>query len=280
LQFWARPTRANWTVSDPSHDKNLPSTEQLGRICLAFHKVSSGLSFGVTNYSPQRFEKLLGYLIHSGFCLRDLGSGSEPRLSITFDDGYMHLADLLPELSDRYSFQPLVFVPTFFIGKTNSWDYSHLFRKVSHLDRNSISRLSKAGVLFGSHGHRHLDLRFQDLKIIREELTVSKAILEDIIGREVIDISYPFGRQNQDILDIAAECGYRRGFTMSFPSSNDNPLAQGRVAVYGFDRYRTVVRKLSGGGLLYRLERLKSGLCNQLSFGTVLLNRWFPRKHF
>lgn len=248
-------------------------------MCLAFHKVSSGLSFGVTNYSPRRFERLLDFLDRSGLDLSGKEAVPDRRVLITFDDGYMHLADLLPELIERFSFQPLVFVPTYYIGKTNSWDYSHLFRKVWHLDRSSIRGLSESGVLFGSHGHSHLDLRFQGESIVREELTISKNIIEDITGKEVTDISYPFGRCNQTILEIAAGCGYLRGFTMKFPTASDTELARGRAAVYSFDSRRVVLRKLAGGGPLYRLERFKSGLCNQLSFGTVLLNRLFPRRH-
>lgn len=265
-------------MSESPPKSSSPISQTNRHLCLAFHKVSSGLSFGVTNYSPHRFRKLLEYLGNSGFGFSGQAPAKERQVLITFDDGYMHLSDLLPELIERYSFQPLVFMPTYFIGKSNSWDYSHLFRKVEHLDRSAIRKLSEAGVRFGSHGHRHLDLRFENNKGILEELTISKTILEDITGKEVSDISYPFGRYNMNVLEMVTQCGYQNGFTMKFPTIDDTSLIQGRAAVYSFDSYRTVLRKL-GGGPLYRLEQFKSTCCNQLSFGTVILNRIFPRPH-
>jgi hypothetical protein len=250
----------------------LPSRPKI----LAFHKVTSQVSFGVTNYPPRRFERLLAFLQSQGFVFQPvetiLSKNDTQCLAITFDDGYQHLADVLPPLMQKYRFQPVVFLPTKYLGKPNSWDYSHLFRSTPHLDSRSIKRLVAQGVQFGSHGHSHINLSRCDEGTLRRELNHSKAILEDLLGKDVSYISYPFGRYNQEVLEATLEAGYTRGFAMRFPEDGDMALTIGRFGVYGYDTVSSVVRKLSEGPF-YNVEKWKARLTNRLSDGTVIYNR-------
>ena len=124
---------------------------------LAFHKLCPFFTWGITNYHPDNFERLLAWLIEQGYSLE--GSTENPKsILISFDDGYAHLNDILPPLIDRYRFKPIIFMPTAFIGRDNSWDYSHAIQSLPHLERGQIQTLSNAGVSFGSHGHTHQDL--------------------------------------------------------------------------------------------------------------------------
>ncbi len=261
--------------SDLSPGRYLRPLQFRARV-LAFHKVIPQFSFGSTNYPPRRFERLLALLGQGGFVFQTLESvlsSSDPKaLSITFDDGYQHLADVLPPLMQKYRFKPVVFLPTKYLGKANSWDYSHLFRSTPHLDSKSIKRLAALGVQFGSHGHSHINLCRCDEKTLRHELNHSKAVLEDTLGTQVNFISYPFGRYNQEVLEAALEAGYTRGFTMRFPEDGDMALAVGRFGVYGYDTAASVFRKLSGGPF-YSVEKWKARFTNRLSGGTVIYNR-------
>jgi len=193
---------------------------------------------------------------------------------ISFDDGYQHLAGWLPQLMKQYNFKPLVFMPTAWIGKSNRWDYSHLFRSVPHLDRRSIQDLARIGVQFGSHGHSHVDLTSCDEPKLIRELTESKDILEQLTGQDITTISYPFGRCNRRVRLAVAEAGYDFGFTMDFPTDRDDiPLAHGRIAIYGYDTCFSINQKIRRGRF-YHLEHLKARITNKLSGGTVILNRW------
>lgn len=262
--------------SEPTHRSLSPRPGQPTAI-LTFHQLLSGLSFSVTSYSPQRFERLLQDLIKAGFNFAVPGQSElQPEgrgVVISFDDGYQHLYDYLPDLMSRYEFQPIIFVPTAFIGRSNRWDYSHTLRPVRHLSKDAIRSLSKHNVVFGSHGHSHCDLTACTPEKLRGELVESRKTLEDITARAVVSISYPFGRYNQRVLDAAEEAGYDRGYTMRFPTAQDQFLALGRYAIYGFDTGYTVRQKLTGGPL-YSLERLTAHFINGLSLGTIILNRW------
>ena len=245
-----------------------------------FHKVTSRFTFGSTNYSPRRLRRLLTLLVNWGYRLQSVDQALQNQTplsaAVTFDDGYNHLVDILPVLMDEYGLRPLVFVPTAFIGRPNSWDYSHRLRTEPHLDTRNIAALAARGVEFGSHGHRHVDLTRCDARALRAELTVSKSLLEDITGSPVTCISYPFGRYNQQVLEAVRESGYRKGFTMKFPEVGDSRLTIGRYGVYGYDTAASIRRRLSRGRL-YRLEKWKADLTNRLSGGTSLWQRLRPR---
>jgi len=191
---------------------------------------------------------------------------------VTFDDAYQHLLITLPELMERFKFRPLIFVPTGLIGRSNRWDYSHFVRPMEHLNRDSIRRLVEMGVSFGSHGHSHTDLTSLDAGRLGAELLFSKATLEDLTGRPVTAISYPFGRCDERIRKAASAAGYTEGYTLRFPWIDDHPMARGRTAVYGYDTPLSIFLKL-GGEHWAALEALKAGITNRLSGGTILLNR-------
>lgn len=246
---------------------------------LAFHKLSPGFSFGSTNFSPNRFELLLGYLQSKGWSFssalpRDRGEANDsPSLAVTFDDGYAHLASVLPRLIDLFGIEPLIFMPTAFIGKPNSWDYTHYFVKEPHLDRPAMRMLAERGVKFGSHSHGHVDLAGLSGRRLMMELRQSKETLQDIVRQEVTSISYPFGRASSEVLEAAKECGYHVGYTMRFPTESDSALMLGRIPIYGYDTPLSIGAKLAGNGTAYQIERFKCVVTNSLSGGTVLLNR-------
>lgn len=238
---------------------------------LAFHKLCPFFTWGITNYPPDSFERLLHWLIGQGYSL-DGHNNKQNSILISFDDGYAHLSEILPPLIERYQFRPIIFMPTDCIGSDNTWDYSHAIQSLPHLDRARIQALSKAGVTFGSHGHTHRDLtRLNSFELV-EELTRSRDILEDITGERVTSISYPFGNSTKRVRELAAEKGYEIGYTMRFPSQTDSPLLTGRIPVYSIDNLLSIKYKLSSGAM-HRIERGKSAIIHAFSAGTGLLNR-------
>lgn len=244
---------------------------------LAFHRLQRSFSYGPNNFSPRRFKKLLSRLKGKGYQFVSLKqllfAPDSKKIALTFDDGYAHLAKQLPPLMEQFEFRPTIFIPTFYIGKKNKWDYNYYFQKCPHLSESKIRFLANEGVEFGSHTHSHTSLlRLSEIQL-KTELSESKRILEDITSQEIDSISYPFGRYNQQILDQVRRAGYKYGLTMNFPDHSDSKLALGRYAIYGYDTYRTIESKIKRGRL-FVVEKAKARLTNKLSGGTILLNRF------
>ena len=259
------------TASDPDQEPR-----PLNEYVLVFHKVMPGISFGVTNYSPTRLRRLLKFLTFLEYRFTPSHNSPHRCVRVTFDDAYEHLAEHLPPLIEEFGLRPLIFVPTAYIGKDNTWDYSSGISRVPHLSKDQIKALAQAGVEFGSHGHRHVDLTGLSPDALTDDLRASKDILEDILGEKINSLSYPFGRLNQIVTDSVAALGFTRGYTMSFPGEQDTDLSQGRCAVYSYDTPFSVQQKI-GSGPLRRVESLKARLTTRLSGGTILWNRWFGR---
>ena len=248
---------------------------------LTFHKTINQFSFGSTNYSPVRIASLLEFLRSENYRFGSISEALKLRdksffLAISFDDGYQHLLDNLPPLMEKFNFKPTIFIPTFYIGKDNDWDYSYHFQNVPHLNRDGIKILASEGVEFGTHGHSHCDLRSLSIEKLKEELITSKKILEDITGERVLYVSYPFGRYNQLVETEIEKAGYQSAFTMKFPERSDSQYSRGRYAVYGFDSILAVYRKITRKSF-YRYEKFKAGITNHLSGGTILFNRLFNK---
>lgn len=248
---------------------------------LTFHKMTPEFSFSSTNYSPRRFDRLLAFFSERSIKITPLEKTvtekGERALAVTFDDGYGHLARYLPPLMERFDFRPTIFVITGFIGRANSWDYTYFIRPTPHLDRKQIRVLADNGVTFGSHGHRHRDMTACSPAVLKAELVDSKKALEDIIGREVTALSYPFGRFNRRVLEEARTAGYRLAFTMDFPETADENMSLGRIPVYGFDSRLAVFQKIFRGPL-YEMEKLKSTFTHRLAAGTIILNKIRSRR--
>ncbi len=244
---------------------------------LAFHKMQTSFSFGANNYSPRRFENLLKYITENDYSFISIdeigGELKEKSILITFDDGYAHLYKYLPQFIQKYNFKPLIFIPTNQIGKSNSWDYSHIFQSCPHLNEEQIKKLAGVGVDFGSHSHHHVDLTSLTFNQLKMELKQSKDILENVIGKEVNSISYPFGRFNKHVIGESRKAGYQHGFTMKFPYDTDTSLTLGRFPIYGFDTLFSIRQKIEHR-MFYHCERFKSSCTSKLSGGTVLLNKF------
>ena len=79
--------------------------------------------------------------------------------------------------------------------------------------------MSTAGIGFGSHTITHPNLTQCSLEQIKKELVDSKQMIEQLTGKEIISLAYPYGAVNESIKSITAETGYKFGV-----ATNSGPL--------------------------------------------------------
>lgn len=78
-----------------------------------------------------------------------------------------------------------------------------------------IRKMKKDGISFGSHTKTHKNLCLLSDEEVMEELEGSKKVLEENLGAETIEFSYPFGIYNERIKRLAKKAGFgyaRTGF--------------------------------------------------------------------
>lgn len=167
------------------------------------------------------------------------------RLSITFDDGYLDNLEVAAPILDELGFSFTVFVTSDFVRH----------QKKGFLSPSNLRDLSIfSGATIGSHGATHCALTECNDEELENELISSKKFLEDVIGKEVSSIAYPYGAANRRVRNAALNAGYQLG-ACSLAGTNQavrDPLMLARTEIISWDTNRIFSQKLRGYWDWYR----------------------------
>jgi peptidoglycan/xylan/chitin deacetylase (PgdA/CDA1 family) len=243
---------------------------------LAYHKVTNRFEFGITRTTPSQFESQMKFLndnleiVNGDVLLRN--NDLSNKAILTFDDGYEDFYYNAFPILQKYNFPAIVFLITSSIGKQNLWDANLGGIKFRHLNWEQIREMSENGIEFGSHTVNHTDLTRLSEREIYHELAESKSILESKLGKPLRFISYPFGKYNDTVMDIARNVGYNAGFSLNPHHSNHtfNRFAIKRTAVYMLDnRFIYSIKCRNTHSRLYWTQDLVCRFINKCSNGTI-----------
>lgn len=165
--------------------------------------------------SPRQFREQMSLLAEQGYRGVSLSEALQlldqrplfPRaVCLTFDDGFRDFySEALPVLEQR-GFKATLFLVAGWIGKTSYWSSYRRDRPL--LDWNEIKHLVALGYEMGSHTFSHVDLRTLSAAQLREELEMSKALLEAQLEMPVNSFAYPGGAFTDREVQAVAEAGY------------------------------------------------------------------------
>jgi peptidoglycan/xylan/chitin deacetylase (PgdA/CDA1 family) len=125
---------------------------------------------------------------------------------LTFDDGFGDFHSRALPLLDRYGFTATVFVTTGWVQDNGPLPAGR--RPGRMLSWSQIAEAAGAGIEVAAHSRLHPQLDQLPAKLLREELRVSKAQLEDKLGGRVAGLAYPFGYSNARVRQAARELGH------------------------------------------------------------------------
>lgn len=228
----------------------------------------------VLDNQKENFIHQLDYLTkkYSFISLRSLNTLPQKRnlISITFDDGLSSiLKNALPELIKR-GISTTIFIPAANIGSYPKWEQKgqEIYYSDKIMNKHEIKELSDLGVEIASHTLKHTDLTSVHLEPAKEELHLSKSILEEITHKEIVSFSFPYGSYNDDLISLALNCGYNFVYTTQ-PEIISLPTKQkvfGRVSVEPDDCLLEFKLKTAGAySWLPGALRLKRKIKNILS---------------
>lgn len=186
--------------------KNLPASF----INLLYHEVSQDiLTSGFQNkdnipytHSPEQFVEMMTEMKKqnqlSAIAIEDFDLNvPQQNCLITFDDGGKS-AMLSSEILEKMGAIGHFFISTQFISKPG------------FLSEKELQSLAQKKHHLGSHSHTHpMIFRSLSYQKMKEEWSVSKKILEDIVGKEILSCSVPGGDADQKTYESAMECGYK-----------------------------------------------------------------------
>lgn len=143
---------------------------------------------------------------------------------ITFDDAHYSQFKIAAPVLNQFGMSGVFFATTAWVG--------------CHADIMSwreLRELHEAGHTIGSHTHTHPMLTSCGSRSLRNELEVSKQLLQDRIGDEVNCISIPSGRVDGRVLAACKSAGYVRVYTSRVGEyrapSQESPEVIGRLVV-------------------------------------------------
>ena len=186
---------------------------------LMYHSVDrdSSPAYRRWTVTPERFAEHMAVLRDRGRVpltvaqlAEQLRSGrvAENAVAITFDDG---LADFrlraLPVL-ERFGFASTLFVTTGYVGETSRWlaDLDEGDRPM--LSWAEIAEVSRRNVEIGAHTHTHPQLDLLDLATARQEIELSKSLLEGHLEGPVRSFAYPHGYSTKGVRRLVAKAGF------------------------------------------------------------------------
>lgn len=166
--------------------------------------------------SPERFERQLDWIRARGMrgvsmaeLLRARQAGRARGLvGLTFDDGYADFATWVVPTLLRRGFSATVFMVAGEVGGHNRWDTGPCRDLMSE---KQLRWVAEQGMEIGSHGLWHRNMPQLDDEELDRELRESRAVLQDMIGRDVAGFAYPYGYLSAREVDAVRAAGYGYG---------------------------------------------------------------------
>jgi len=172
---------------------------------LMYHSIgsSNNLSVSTNNFDKQMsFMKKNNYKTISFKDLNNLNKGFKYFI-ITFDDGYEDVHDNALPIMKKYGFHSICYFVTSLIGQYNVWDLDQKnFNKLKLMDVDKISSWLNNGMDIGAHSATHQNLTTLDSIKKKIEIENPKKYFNDTFSINVESFSYPFGRYDEESLDL------------------------------------------------------------------------------
>ena len=146
--------------------------------------------------------------------VRDADGGGRDLGAITFDDGLADTMRTAVALLAERGARATLYVPTGLLGKP----HPDLASGERILDRAGVAEIAGAGVEIGAHTVDHVDLQTLAYPDALDQLRRNRAELEDITGRAVRSLAYPYGSFGPEAMRAAEEAGFDSAWGCSGPA--------------------------------------------------------------
>jgi peptidoglycan/xylan/chitin deacetylase (PgdA/CDA1 family) len=190
---------------------------------------------------PRRFMtqmRLLSMLGYKGLSMRMLtpyleGQKTGKVVGITFDDGYQNNLFNAAPILKKFNFSATCYLVSQRIGTTNTWDDDKGITQRPLMNQSEVQEWLNLGLDIGAHTQTHPLLEELSVQKSQEEIFNCINDLEIMFKVSIKDFCYPFGRFNEQLVNMIKEAGYITGATMrrGRATSQSNKLALPRIPI-------------------------------------------------
>lgn len=187
-----------------------------------------------------------------------------PGVLLTFDDGFANNHNVVLPLLVKFEAPAVFFITTQHIGRGGRWlsfveraaaagwgDPSAVPREAAHdlfdgMDEEQIRECAANGlVTIGAHSVSHPRMTALGDDGLADEVEGSKAVLEDLTGKVVDLLAYPFGDADDRVAQAVEAAGFRAAFVESPCRIEPAHLAIPRIGIHQCEPWY-LASKLSG----------------------------------
>lgn len=179
-------------------------------------------------------------VVPAGFRGRLPASRGKKCVAVTFDDAFVSFAENgIPEL-EKFAFPSTVFVPVAWMGQTPGWELEAALpgsaeqAELSEVVMSSAQlRALSPNVSLGSHTMTHPHLPQLGPESVREEIERSRVELARSSGREIDELSFPYGEHDASTVVACQTAGYTTVYSI-IPEEVDTmrpKLVRGRTKI-------------------------------------------------
>lgn len=228
-----------------------PRGEAVNLPILMYHHLdyldaNAGVGLRTWTVSPSEFAKQLDYIRMNGFHTISFGQLvgffqeglplPDRPIILTFDDGWMAQYTVAFQELKKRGMIGTFFAPTSYLDAGGK----------SLFDWDQAREMSRAGMEFGSHTIKHLDLTTVYLDEVRRQLQLSKQAMEEQLGVPIVALSYPFGMFNPKVVAATEAAGYRAAVILccGYKQTADAMLMMPRIRISYDDSLQDVAKRL------------------------------------
>jgi peptidoglycan/xylan/chitin deacetylase (PgdA/CDA1 family) len=234
-------------------------------LVLCYHAVSVDWPAPLS-VTPEALERQLHLLTRRGYTGASFGRAVSDGLDgrtvvVTFDDAYLSVLEEAKPILDAAGVPATVFVPTDYPDhpeRPMAWDGIDQWlggpheRELRPMSWDQVRGLADAGWEIGSHTCSHPRLTSLSDTDLARELTESRAVLEERLGRPCTTLAYPYGDHDSRVVEATRAAGYSAAGTLPGRLPRPERLAWPRVGVYHVDDERRFRLKVSATMRLLR----------------------------
>jgi peptidoglycan/xylan/chitin deacetylase (PgdA/CDA1 family) len=167
-----------------------------------------------------------------------------PTVAITFDDGYRNNLTVAAPILRRFGLPASVFVATGWLGRKIEWMDVPVGDDYEIMTSDELREIHELVLSVESHGHSHIDMSAASPVATADDLSRSREVFEEVLGRPPRFLAYPWGRHSPAAQRAAQNLGFRAAFSIDQPGGGQ--FARSRVTVNPLDGKMIFRLKTSG----------------------------------
>lgn len=226
-------------------------------LVLCYHAVSPKWAADLA-VTPDALKSQLSHLLEQGwhgatFSQAVLDPPAQRTLVVTFDDGFLSVAEHAAPILGALGIPATVFAPTAFMHTRQplrwpgieQWQGTDFAGELECMCWNDLARLVDLGWEVGSHTRTHPRLTQLDDQRLVDELGRSRDECAERL-RSCDSIAYPYGDVDERVAGFAAGVGYRCGASLARSLAPLGTHQWPRVGIYNHDhaaRFRLKVNR-------------------------------------